>query len=485
MILDIASHLFIFAPVVTVLVYNLFDHGFARRHFYRFAGAGALIELMSALAAGAALIVSNASCYEFGIFSAMSAPAAAYFELTPLNLFFMAVIGLVSFISVLIAKQTVDFNRSSYTNLLMILMLGMNGMLLVSDLFSLYVFMEVTGICCFVMIAMFRSKADLEGSFKYLVMSELASIFILSGIAFLLMKTGSVRYEDLAALTPGGQDVRDRLVEIGIVLLLAGFSVKTGVVPFHSWLPDAHQSADTSVSVLLSGIVIKIAGVYGLLCVSRLFSAFNSIGPVLAATGTLSIIAGALLALRQSHFKRVVAYSSVSQMGYILLGLSTGTTLGLVGALAHVFSHAVFKSTLFANAAALHERAGTLELDELGGLEERMPKTAFSSVVAFLSTAGVPPTAGFWSKLLILLALWSSGSRALAGVALIAGILTSVYMLRIQKKVFFGHIKDTLKDVREIGGTVLASELVLSAITILTGFAYPFILMFLSARGLI
>ena len=112
MILDIASHLFIFAPVVTVLVYNLFDHGFARRHFYWFAGAGALIELISALVAGAALIASNASCYEFGIFSAMSAPAAAYFELTPLNLFFMAVIGLVSFISVLIAKQTVTVAAS-------------------------------------------------------------------------------------------------------------------------------------------------------------------------------------------------------------------------------------------------------------------------------------------------------------------------------------------------------------------------------------
>ncbi len=483
--LSVCAHGFILAPIAVVLIYNLLGRDFARRHFVWFAGAGTVWQLGSAFAAFALLWRTGGGSYRFSIFWDMNTPGAAYFELSTLKVFLLLMIGLVSLVSVLVARQTIDANRSSYANLLMILMLGMNGMLLVTDLFSLYVFMEVTGICCFVMIAMFRSRADLEGAFKYLVMSEMASIFLLTGFAFLFMRTGSLRYEDLQGLTATGGLLEDRLVGVAMVLLLSGFSIKTGAVPFHSWLPDAHQSADTSVSVLLSGIVIKIAGVYGLMTVCRLFEGFSSMRTVLAVLGAVSILAGALLAARQGHFKRVVAYSSVSQMGYILLALSTGTTLGLIGALAHILSHAVFKTTLFANAAALHEQAGTLELDEMGGLEERMPKTALSSVIAFLSLAGIPPTLGFWSKLLILLALWQSGKQGLAAFALLASIFTSAYMLRLQKKAFFGHIRDSLTDVREATGTVLAAELLLTALTVLIGCAYPFILSALGAQGLL
>lgn len=484
--LSVCAHGFVLAPILVVLVYNLFNHEYARKHFVWFAGAGAVWQMASAIACAVALRRTGLTSYPFSILWNRAA-GTGYFELSMLKLFLLLVIGLVALTSVLIAKRTIDQNRSSYTNLLMILMLGMNGMLLVTDLFSLYVFMEVTGICCFVMIAMFRTRADLEGSFKYLVMSELASVFLLTGLAFLFMKTGSLRYDDLRGLvtTLNGDSVQDRLVRVALVLLLSGFAIKTGVAPFHSWLPDAHQSADTSVSVLLSGIVIKIAGVYGLLTVSRLFAGEPAVRIALAALGVTTLLVGALLAARQGHFKRVVAYSSVSQMGYVLLALSTGTTLGLVAALAHMFSHAVFKSTLFTNAAALHEQTGSLELKDLGGLDERMPKTAFSSVVAFLSTAGIPPTMGFWSKLLILLALWTSGQTALAAVALIASILTAGYLIRLQKRVFFGKIKESLTNVREIRGTVLSAELLLTVVTLGVGLLYPLILVVLRSQGIL
>ncbi|HML49395.1 MAG TPA: aldehyde dehydrogenase family protein, partial [Clostridia bacterium] len=258
-------------------------------------------------------------------------PGASYFELSADRFLFLLVIGMVALISVLIASRTVDANRSSYANLLMLVTLGMNGTLLASDLFSLFVFMEVTGICCFVMIAMFRSRADLEGAFKYLAMSELASIFILSGLAFLFMKTGSLRFDDLMNFTAtNASPLEDTLSYVACVLILAGFAIKTGAVPFHSWLPDAHQSADTAVSVLLSGVVIKVAGIYGLLVLTKLTGNLLPIRLSLAFLGIASIVLGALLAFRQRHFKRVVAYSSVSQMGYIMLGLSAGTPLGVV-----------------------------------------------------------------------------------------------------------------------------------------------------------
>ena len=487
--LSVCAHGFVFCPILVVLVYNLFDHNYARKHFFWFAGAGAIWQLFSAAAGFLAARSAGITVYKFTVLWDGSAAGAAYFELTTPKFLLLFVIGMVAFVSVLIAHRTVDFNRSSYTNLLMILILGMNGMLLVTDLFSLYVFMEVTGICCFIMIAMFRSRADLEGSFKYLVLSELSSIFILTGIAFLLMKTGSLRYSDLAGLgsriSLQSGKLEDFLVYVALVLILSGFAIKTGVVPFHSWLPDAHQSADTSVSVLLSGVVIKIAGVYGLITVMQLFGDIAPVRASLAAIGILSVIVGAMLAARQSHFKRMTAYSSVSQMGYILLGLSTGTTLGLVAALAHVFSHAAFKSTLFANAAALHEQTGTLDMNEMGGLENKMPVTAFTSVIAFLSTAGIPPTAGFWSKLLIILALWTSGAHVLAGVALVASILTSAYLIRMQRMVFFGRTRASMEGVQEIRGSVLAAEILLTVVTLAVGLFYPFFLALLHASGIL
>ena len=166
---------------------------------------------------------------------------------------------------------------------------------------------------------------------------------------------------------------------------------------------------------------------------------------------------------------------------------SVGVLMGffMVAAFAHVFSHAAFKSTLFANAAALHEQVGTLDMTKMGGLEKQMPKTSFCSVIAFLSTAGIPPLAGFWSKLLILIALWQAGSRGLAGAALIAGILTAAYFLRMQKLVFFGKPREELAEVREIGGTVLAAELLLTAITVGVGLLYPFLILYLHGRGIL
>ncbi len=268
------------------------------------------------------------------------------------------------------------------------------------------------------------------------------------------------------------------------ILLSAGSAVKSGAVPFHSWLPDAHQSADTSVSVLLSGIVIKVAGIYGIIVMTKLFHDVPAINMTLAIMGTVSIVTGALFALRQNHFKRIVAYSSVSQMGYILLGISTGSVLGLIGAVTHIFNHATFKSTLFANAAALHEQTGTLDINEMGGLQKKMPVTGFSSIAAFLSTAGIPPFAGFWSKLLIIMALWKDHSPVFAGIALFASIFTAAYFLRMQKKVFFGKLPEKYADLKEIGGSIKFAEIMLTIIMIVVGVGFPFVLLYLNARGI-
>jgi multicomponent Na+:H+ antiporter subunit D len=235
--------------------------------------------------------------------------------------------------------------------------------------------------------------------------------------------------------------------------------------------------------VLLGGIVSKIAGVYGLYVLTGMFGGVEAVSASLAVVGLLSIVVGALLAHEQTDFKRIIAYSSVSQTGYILLGLCAGNMIGLIGTLVYIFSHAVFKSTLFANAAALQSQTGELEVDKLGGLQSKMPVTAVSSVVAFLSTAGIPPFAGFWGKLLIIIALWSPGTRVLSAAALCASILTAAYMLRLQKKVFFGKTPQHLQAVTEIGGSIKYAEILLTAVTGAVGVLFPFVLVYLRSKG--
>lgn len=485
-VLEYCAILLFAVPFVVLLINNLLPKQPAEKYSIGLAGAAAVVQIAASTAIFLQLAAAHPGGYDIFFFRNAAGTGSVHLAVNTFSLIILFCIGLVSLASVLVANRTVDKKRAAYVNLLMMLILGMNGMVMVTDLFSLYVFLEIIGISSFVLIAMFKSDTGLEGAFKYLVMSVLASIMILTGLAFIFMQTGSLQYAHVGSSilsSPGGAP--PLLIYAALIFMIAGFAVKTGVVPFHSWLPDAHQSANTAVSVLLSGIVIKVAGVYGFIILTGLFSKLPAVNLTLAVMGIVSIIIGALFALRQNHFKRIVAYSSVSQMGYVLLGLSTGSALGLLGAVVHVFNHATFKSTLFTNAAALHEQTGTYDIEEMGGLEQRMLVTGFSSLAAFMSTAGIPPFAGFWSKFLIIIALWSSGSPWFAGIALFASILTAAYFLRLQKKVFFGRLRDKFTELTEIGGSIKFAQIMLTVVTIAVGLFFPVALIYLKGIGIL
>ncbi|MBP7176691.1 MAG: hypothetical protein KBA53_10845 [Thermoclostridium sp.] len=473
-------------PLVIILINNLLSKRLTERVSFILAGSAAVIQILTSVAGFFMLSLYQLHEYQFTMLWDMDTIGAERLSVTSLSLVILFCIGFVAFISVLIANRTITTKKTAYVNLLMTLILGMNGMVIVTDLFSLYVFLEIVGISSFVLIAMFQTKTGLEGSFKYLVMSSLASILILTGLAFVFMQQGSLQYTEIHMNMLSGLSLSQALpIYMALIFLIAGFAIKTGAVPFHSWLPDAHQSADTSISVLLSGIVIKVAGVYGFIVLTDLFAEVPALSITLAVIGVISILTGALLALKQDHFKRIAAYSSVSQMGYILLGLSTGSTLGLLGAVVHIFNHATFKCTLFSNAAALHEQAGTLDINEMGGLQKKMPVTGFSSIAAFLSTTGIPPFAGFWSKLLIILALWNRNMNIFAGIALFSSIFTAVYFLRLQRKVFFGKPNEKYADLKEVNGSIRFAEILLTVIMIAAGLAFPFALLYLQNRGIL
>jgi multicomponent Na+:H+ antiporter subunit D len=385
-------------------------------------------------------------------------------------------IGMVSIASLFVARYTMpdDNSRFKFKNLLILASLGMSGIIMVKDIFSLYVFMEITAVTSFLLIAYPKNLNSLEGSFKYLILSAVATVLMLTSIGLLFLVSGNTSFSTIASAIAYSRN--SSLVVLAMGLFVCGLFIKGGLVPFHGWLPDAYTAAPASVSVLLAGVVTKAAGIYTMIrIVTSLFPFDQPINNVIMLIGTISIFVGALAAIGQDNFKRMLAYSSISQMGYIILGLGAGTPLGIAGAVFHLFNHSVFKSLLFVNSAVVEKETGTCDMNKLGGIAQKMPVTGATSVIAFLSTCGIPPLSGFWSKIIIVIALWQASHYTYAALAIIASIITLAYFLSMQRRVFFGKLRSGFEDLKDADSGVLTVSIILAAITILAGVFFPFV----------
>ena len=392
---------------------------------------------LAGLAIMAAASFGEASLYHMG---AWPTPIGIDLRLDPLaSLMLIAVngVGLAAGIySVDYMRRYTDKHR--YYALFLFLVAGMNGVVLAGDLFNLYVFMEVAAIASYSLVAFGCEHEELEASFKYTVMGSLASSFILIGVALVYGVTGALNMAHIASRI--SQDGMGPPLLFALALFLCGFGLKAALVPFHAWLPDAHPSAPAPVSAMLSGVLIKAIGIY---VIARLvFNVFGTDDGVMAALrwlGAISMVTGGLLATGQSDIKRLFAYSSINQVGYIVLGLGLGTPLGVVGALYHLINHSLFKSLLFLNAGAVEYATGRRDLKGLGGLNRSMPVTGATSLLASMSVAGIPPLNGFWSKLIIIVACIQGEAYGFAAVAVAMSIVTLAYLLKVQRYAFFGE----------------------------------------------
>ncbi len=484
--LSVLVYSYLGLPLVAVVIFNLFGKKWMEKAYIPTGIAISVVQMVSAVVSILLLTQYNKDAITFSQFWDYKLyEGASYFSPDAFSFVALFCIGMVALASFLTANAMIKDKRFNYCNVMMVLLLGMNGLSLVYDLFSLYVFMEITGLSAYVLIALYRDAKGLEGAFKYLVMSAIASAFILTGLALIFLNGGSLQYTAVRELFLNWQECANpTLILVSFIMLIAGFSIKAGIAPFHGWLPDAYQSAPAAVSVTLGGIVTKMAGVYAII---RLVSDLLTTAPVVQTSfmllGLFSVIIGAISAAGVRDFKRVLAYSSISQIGYIVLGASCGSAIGFVGAILHFFNHATFKTTLFVNSAAVEAQAGTTDLARLGGLQKQMPVTGTTNIIAFLSTAGIPPLAGFWSKLLIVIAVWQAHGSVIAIVALCASIFTAVYFLILQKQVFFGSPKAEWKDVHEARFSINLAAILLTCVTVGAGVVFPWLLRFLQAQG--
>jgi len=403
-------------------------------------------------------------------------PFGIVLVLDSLSLLVLVCVSVVSFACSLYSISYMDqfTSKWKFYTLFMLMITGLNGVTVTGDVFNMYVFFEIAAIASYALVAFGTEHEELEAAFKYMVVGSVASMAILLSIALLYGGLGTLNLADLSRKIAGAGD--PRLLAFAGALFLTGFAVKAALVPFHSWLPDAHPSAPAPISAMLSGVFIKVLGVYA---ISRIFFNVFGVKPVylnlLLFFGFASLVIAAFLALKQSDMKRLLAYSTISQIGYIALGLGTGTPLGIMGALFHILSHSTGKALLFLTSGSLVYSAQTRNLQEMGGLEERMPVTATSFTVGALSIAGVPPFHGFFSKLFIIIGLWQAQRYALAVVGILISVLTLAYMLKAEKHAFFGRIREELRGVKESPATMLVALVFLAALCIGIGLFFPWI----------
>ncbi len=371
--------------------------------------------------------------------SAWSIPYGIVLVQDALTSFILVMVSIISFTSLIFSIQYIRHLSMDwkYYSLFMLLVTGMNGVIITGDFFNLFVFMEIALFAAFALVAYGSKAEEFEAAFKYAVMGTISSILILTGIAVLYSATSTLTMAKVAEVLPS---VNEKVIFWVGGLFIAGFGLKAAAMPFHAWLPDAHSSAPAPISSMLSGVLIKALGIYVMIRI--FFNVFNApeiFTNIFLILGTVSIIAGVFLAIGQWDMKRLLAYHSISQIGYILLGMGIATPLGILGAVFHLFNHAIFKSLLFYNAGSVEMALGTRDLRKMGNLMKILPTTSQTSLIASLSISGIPPFNGFFSKLIIIIAALQAGLPWYAVFAIVGSLLTLASFMKVQRYGFKGE----------------------------------------------
>jgi multicomponent Na+:H+ antiporter subunit D len=425
---------------------------------------------LALLVMAVSMIGKQASVYWMGGWiPRLGVPLGINLVLDGTSIFMLVTISLISFLVTIYSIQYMDkyTSKARFYSLFLLMVAGMNGVALTGDLFNLYVFLEIASISSYALVAFGCEHEELEASFKYLVLGSVASTFILFGVAITYAMTGSLNMAQISEVIGGNL----RPIHLfAVALFISGFGLKAALVPFHAWLPDAHPSAPAPISAMLSGVLIKTIGVYAM---ARVILNVLGLTPLLSyiimVLGTISMVIGVLLCMGQDDIKRFLAYSSISQVGYVVLGIGLGTRLGIAAALFHLINHAVFKSLLFLNSGAIEYSTGTRDLNKMGGLRSKLPVTGVTSLIGSMSIAGIPPFSGFWSKLFIIIACVQAQRYGFAVWAAAVSVLTLAAYMRLQRRAFFGKPKEAYEAAGKVPGSMKVSMVSLSVLCVVMG----------------
>ena len=363
-----------------------------------------------------------------------------------LNIFVLIIVTFMAFMGVMFGKKSIESeiseNRITFFYAVYLLFVtGLMGMVVTGDIFNIYVFLEITSIAGYALIAVGKNRQALWASFKYLIMGSIGATFFLIGIGYLYLITGTLNIADIAARLP--ELYQTKAAFTALVFIAVGLSLKIALFPLHTWLPNSYAFAPSMISAVMAATATKV-GAYVLIRV--MFTVFTleffnvspfNIASALMFFAVIAILAGSILAVAQTDIKKMLAYSSVGQIGYIALGISLMSVTGLTGSLMHLLNHALMKGALFLVVGIVVYKAGITTIEGMRGMGKKMPLTMAAFTIGALSMIGVPLTVGFVSKWYLAVASIEVGMWYLVPVILISSLLTAVYFWRVIDNIWF------------------------------------------------
>lgn len=350
---------------------------------------------------------------------------------------------------------------------------GLLGIISTNDAFNLYVFLEISSLSSYALIALGKDRRALSAAFQYLVLGTIGATFILIGIGFLYIMTGTLNITDLSGRLP--QVAETRPILAAFAFLTVGLCMKIALFPLHMWLPNAYAYAPSAISAFFAAVATKV-GVYALLRFfyslfgyDYVFSGLH-LELILMALAVTAIMVGSVVAIFQNNLKRMLAFSSIAQIGYIVLGIALASPLGLTASIIHIINHAVIKGALFMALGCFTYRIGRkVTLDDIRGMGRHMPFTSFAFVIAGLGLIGVPLTGGFISKWYLLQATLSDEWWLVTAAIVASSLVAIIYIWRVVEALYFGHHKEAYDQVVEAPASMVVPLWLLAIIVLLLG----------------
>lgn len=429
--------LLVVVPLLTALLSPLIAY-FSRRLLRGSSILATAVSLFCALFALQHVLAGGTWHYSFGNWAP---PWGIEYVLDPLS---GLIAVLVSGLSFLVLVYNNPFLREAgwlkqgiYSALYLLLTAGLLGMVVTGDVFNLYVFLEISSLSAYGLIALGGYKATVS-AFRYVLVGTVGASFYLLGVGYLYALTGSLNMADLALLLPSLPASFALL--LAIVSIVVGLGIKMALFPLHGWLPDAYTYSPPAAIPFIAGVMTKVMAYVLLRFVFFIFGVgavfIPQILQVVGWISALGIILASVLAIAQTDFRRLLAYSSVAQVGYIGLGLSLGNLFGFVGAVFHIVNHAIMKCALFLVAGGVKWKTGEHLIAKFVGMDRRMPLTMGAFLIGAFSMVGIPPTAGFFSKWYLILGALEKNMGFYVFVIILSSLLNAIYFFRVIEQAY-------------------------------------------------
>ena len=426
--------------------------------------AAAFVFTLAALVCSAALLPSVLAGQTTTVSAALPLGFNFILHADGLAVFVAMVSSLISAIIVFYSTSYISHyrNQNEYYAMVVVFLGAMMGLVFSGNLILLYVFWEITAIASWRLIGFFREKQHVIRADKAFLVTAFGALAMLLGFIMVYAQTGSF---DLAVIKQ--QMHGNYIATLPLVLIMLGILSKSATLPFHTWLPDAGVAPSPVTALLHAAVLVKI-GVY---VFARLFVVTFNVDPTwqtaILGVAAASTLVSAAAAMMDTDLKRIIAYSTVSQIGFIFLGFASGSKMGIAGALLFILMHGLAKGGLFLCAGIIEQNTGTKDVTKMGGLIKTMPVTAIAFFLCAMSVMGVPPFGGFFSKYMVLSGAVEGGHFGIAMVFVVGAILTILYLLRLFNAIFLGEPKTEL--VKEGSPVMVGSVALLAALSLISG----------------